>query len=93
MCNVIKFQTPFERLREYNPSPEICLYKAIITQALIDATNNSDGSYSKKLEKEAKEWIFGDSDYFKEVCHNAEMEPDFVVKIVKEAIKLNEKVA
>ena len=38
MYNVIKFQAPFERLKQYNASSEIILYKAIITQAIIDAT-------------------------------------------------------
>jgi hypothetical protein len=35
MYHVMKFQAPFERLKEYNSSPEIILYKAIITQAII----------------------------------------------------------
>jgi len=37
MYGVIKFQAPFERLKEYDYSPEVRLYKAILTQAIIDA--------------------------------------------------------
>ena len=37
--NVIKFQSPFERLKLYTTSPDVTLRKAIITQAIIDATN------------------------------------------------------
>ncbi len=50
MYHVMKFQAPFERLKEYSPSPEIILYKAIITQAIIDATNISDEHRAKILE-------------------------------------------
>ena len=85
MYHVMKFQAPFERLKEYNSSPEIILYKAIITQAIIDAPR------AKTLETDAKKWIFSNSDYFQKICYIAGIEPSFVVKITKEAIKLNHK--
>ena len=91
MYNVMKFQAPFEHLKEYSPSPEIILYKAIITQAIIDATNISDAPRAKTLETDAKKWIFSNSDYFQKICYIAGIEPSFVVKITKEAIKLNHK--
>jgi hypothetical protein len=40
--NVIKFPSPFERLKSYTNSPDVMLRKAIITQAIIDATNISE---------------------------------------------------
>ena len=86
---VIKFQAPFERLKEYDYSAEVRLYKAILTQALIDASNISSSSEAKRYELEAKNWVFGDSNYFKEVCYNAEINPDFMRQITKEAIRLN----
>jgi hypothetical protein len=89
MYNVIKFQAPFERLKQYNSSSEIILYKAIITQAIIDATNISTAPRARAMELDAKEWIFGNSDYFQKICHMARIEPGFVIKITKEAIKLN----
>ena len=89
MYSVIKFQSPFERLKQYNSSSEIILYKAIITQAIIDATNTSDAPKARAMEQDAKTWIFGNSDYFQKICYMAEIEPGFVVKITKEAIKLN----
>lgn len=88
---VIKFQAPFERLKEYDYSPEVRLYKAILTQAMIDASNVSDSPEAKKNEIEAKTWIFGNSSYFQEICYNAEISPSFMIKITKEAIKLNAK--
>lgn len=89
MYHVMKFQAPFERIKDYSHSPEIALHKAIITQALIDATNTSPSKYAKLAEIEAKKWIFENSDYFQQVCHIAGIEPDFVIKITKEAIRLN----
>lgn len=89
MYGVIKFQAPFERLKEYNYSPEVRLYKAILTQAIIDLSNVADNKEARRLELEAKKWIFGNSHDFQEICHNAEMSPGFVIKIAKDAIKLN----
>lgn len=89
MYKVMKFQAPFERIKQFNASSEVSLYKAIITQAIIDATNISDDKTAKNMEIEAKAWLLGNSDYFKEVCYRAEIEPSFVVKIAKDAIKLN----
>ena len=52
--NPIKFQSPFERLKLFQSSCDVALRKAIITQAIIDASNISDNRYAVKLEKEAK---------------------------------------
>jgi hypothetical protein len=87
--NVIKFQSPFERLKLYTTSPEVTLRKAIITQAIIDATNISEIRSAKKLEQEAKLWIFGGDESFKETCIEGGMEPSFVVKVTKAIIKLH----
>lgn len=89
MSNVIKFQSPFERLKSYETSPDISLRKAIITQAIIDATNTSNVREAKQLEIEAKAWIFGENEYFKELCVESDMEPSFVIKLAKEIIKLH----
>jgi hypothetical protein len=89
MTNVIKFQAPFERIKFYNYSPEVSLMKAIITQAIIDATNISLDKLSKKSEIEAKAWIFGNSEEFKTICLGAEMDPNFVIKIANEVIQLH----
>ncbi len=88
MYNVIKFQAPFERLKGCNYSPEVTLFKAMITQAIIDVTNISQSKESKKIEKEAKDWIFGGGEFFQEICYLAGMEPDYIIKLAKEAIYL-----
>jgi hypothetical protein len=88
MGNVIKFQSPFERIKLYNESPEVMLCKAILMQAIIDTTNTSNDKEAKKLEIEAKAWIFGSSSHFYEICCAVNMEPSFVVKITKQLINL-----
>ncbi|MDA9163410.1 hypothetical protein N9N97_00825 [Rickettsiaceae bacterium] len=89
MYGVIKFQAPFERLKEYDYSPEVRLHKAILAQAIIDSTNVTSGREAKKHEIEAKNWIFGNSDCFRDICCVADMDPGFVIKVAREAIKLN----
>lgn len=88
MYSVIKFQSPFERLKSHDKVPEISLHKAIITQAVIDATNTSDFLEAKKIEIEAKNWIFGNSSDFITTCQSADITPHYVRKIAREAILL-----
>ena len=87
--SVIKFQAPFERLKEYDLMPEVRLYKAIITQAIIDVSNTSNTATSKKIELEAKNWLFGDSSHFKDICNKADLSPEKVVKMARDAIEMN----
>jgi hypothetical protein len=89
--NVIKFQAPFERLKLYVMSPDILLRKAIITQAIIDATNVSELRIAKKYELEAKSWIFDNCESFQTTCFECDIEPSFVRRITKELIKLHKK--
>lgn len=87
--NVLKLHSPFERLKLYVTSPDILLRKAIITQAIIDATNISELRIAKKIELEAKSWIFGNCESFKTTCLECGIEPSFVVRVTKELIKLH----
>ena len=73
----------------FQNSPEISLHKAIITQAIIDASNVSDNKKAVKLESEAKNWIFGCGEYFKTICMKACIEPQLVIKITKQVIHLH----
>ncbi len=86
---VIKFQAPFEKIRENESSPEVKLYKAIILQAIIDASNVSEVCIARKVELEAKNWLFGKSKELYDICNRAGMELDYVMKIAKRAIKMN----
>lgn len=88
MYSVLKFQSPFERLKQYSNKPEVNLCKAIITQAIIDSTCVSNDLDSRRDRLEALEWIFGESNEFKEICDGAQLESSYVRKLTKEAIRL-----
>ena len=89
---VIKFQAPFEKIRNLSCNPEVKLYTSIIVQSIIDASNMSDLKRAKKLENYAKSWIFGDSQWFTEVCNRADLEVSHVRKVCKEVMSLNKKI-
>ncbi len=86
---VIKFQTPFEKMKDYDFKPEVRLSKSIILQAIIDASNTSDAFRARKIELEAKSWLFGKSEDFYEACFRAEIEPDYVIRTAKKVIRFN----
>ncbi|MDX2049689.1 MAG: hypothetical protein SFT93_00710 [Rickettsiaceae bacterium] len=90
MSYVIKFQAPFEKLRFNKTTPESMLRRAIILQAIIDATNTSDQPNKVREAEEAKNWILGKSDYFVKLCDESGVEPDHVIRITKQAIKLQQ---
>lgn len=63
------------------------LWKAVITQALMDAGSNSKKPEFKKEKARAISWPSGDSDDFYQVCVMADMDPEYVKSKAKEAIK------
>ncbi len=88
---VIKLQSPFERLKFINDNPEISFRKAIILQAIIDASSCSEKQRDKKIAQEARDWLFGNSEYFQELCNESELAPNYVANIAAEMIKIQEK--
>lgn len=62
------------------------LWRAVIMQALIDAGNNFKRPEYKSYKAHAISWLSGGSDDFLEVCSLADLEPDYVKKMAKEAI-------
>ena len=89
MFSVIKPQAPFERLKIANESAEIALCRAIILQAVVDASNTSNNLIAKQFAEEALEWLFVDNQSFQEVCVSADLEVDCVRSIASKMIKLN----
>lgn len=86
-----KFDAPFEKLKNFdNNGPDVALRKAIILQAILDATNEGDKTYSaRKAAKEAKAWIFDNGKYFKEICYEAGVAPESVINITKYAVNFS----
>jgi hypothetical protein len=91
MTFVLKPQAPFDRLRLANDCPEVALNKAIILQAIIDASNISKCRVSQKLAQKAKKWLFGNSQGFIETCMDAELDKKCLIKTIKQIISLHSK--
>jgi hypothetical protein len=83
MTNIIKFQAPFERLKDNNNNPDIALIKAIVLQSIIDASNISNLKEARKEEINAKAWIYGGSEDFQLMCEYINYDVDHVRKIAK----------
>lgn len=56
----------------------IALWRAVITQALMDAGSQSKKSENKKAKQEAIDWLTRDKESFLSVCAMADMCPDYV---------------
>ena len=64
------------------------LWRAVITQALIDASSNSKKKFAKKQKVEALRWLLNarNNESFKKVCCLADLEYHEVLKKVKIAL-------
>lgn len=76
---------------EFAPSLSFCdhepsLWKAVITQALMDAASNSNKSEAGKAKRDALTWLLSDSPDFEYVCDNAGLDPDYVRSKAREAL-------
>jgi len=70
-------------------SPELKLFRAIITQAIEDAMY--DGLYKYKIidKREAIAWLTGNSNNFKMICHYADLNPEYASIKFAKAMKLD----
>lgn len=72
---------------EDEPCGYRALWRAVITQALMDAGSNSNKMEMKKEKARAISWLNGDSEDFLEVCAMASLDAGYVKKKAAEAIK------
>ena len=86
MTNLNKLQAPFERLKNYGIVPDVSLRKAIIMQAIFDASSIAKDRKAKKNRIEAITWLFGNSADFRQICFEADLCPDMVSRVAKEEI-------
>ena len=70
-------------------SPELRLFRAIITQAIDDAMY--DGLYKYKIidKREAVAWLTSNSNDFKMICHFADINSDYASMKFAKAMKLD----
>lgn len=62
------------------------LWRAIITQALMDAASNSKKAINKKNKIKAIQWLKSNNADFDMVCHLADLNPNYVKSKVKHAL-------
>ena len=70
-------------------SPELKLFRAIITQAIEDAMYN--GLYKYKIidKREAIAWLTGNSNDFRMICHFADINHEYASLKFTKAMKLD----
>ena len=70
-------------------SPELKLFRAIITQAIEDAMY--DGLYKYKIidKRDAIAWLTGNSNDFKIICHYADINSEYASTKFAKAMKLD----
>ncbi|MGV2432288.1 MAG UNVERIFIED_CONTAM: hypothetical protein LVQ98_02675 [Rickettsiaceae bacterium] len=84
---VLKIQSPFENIKKYGEDPISNLYRAVIMQMIIDASNISKNKELMKLQKIAHEWLFEDNEDFDLVCIHAKLSKDRVRKSARQLIE------
>ena len=62
------------------------LWRAVITQALMDAATQSSKSQAKRARNDALSWLLSDASDFETVCDNAGLDPDYVHTKAKKAL-------
>lgn len=62
------------------------LWRAVITQALVDAASKSRKSEAKRSRNDALTWLLGNDRDFEAVCDHAGFDPSYVRRRAKEAL-------
>ena len=65
---------------------EQSIWRAVITQALMDAASQSRKSEAKRSRSDALHWLLSDSHDFEVVCDNAGFDPGYIRRRAKEAL-------
>lgn len=75
-------QVPEHSFADHEPG----LWRAVITQALMDAATQSSKSHAKRARNDALSWLLSDASDFETVCDNAGLDPDYVRTKAKMAL-------
>lgn len=63
------------------------LWRAVITQALMDAASQSLKSEARRTKHDALKWLLSESRDFEAVCDHAGFDPGYVRRRAKEALQ------
>jgi hypothetical protein len=65
---------------------EQSIWRAVITQALMDAASQSRKTEAKRTRNDALNWLLSESRDFEAVCDNAGFDPGYIRRRAKEAL-------
>ena len=70
-------------------SPELKLFRAVITRAIEDAMYNGIWKYKIIDKREAISWLTSNSNDFKRICHYADIDSEYALTKFTKAMKLD----
>jgi len=70
-------------------SPELQLFRAVITRAIEDAMYNGLWKYKIIDKREAISWLTSNSNDFKRICHYADIDSEYASVKFAKAMKLD----
>ena len=70
-------------------SPELKLFRAVVTRAIEDAMYNGLDKYSIIDKREAISWLTSNSNDFKCICHFADIDSEYALTKFTQAMKLD----
>jgi len=80
-------KAPLADEQTFNPTRgEQAMWRAVITQALMDAASNSKKPEALYFKGEALHWLLEGGQDFSTVCYYAGLEPDYVRRMAKQAL-------
>ncbi len=73
--------------QKFLEAPEKSLWRAVITQALMDAASRSQKKSKIAHKMQALQWLLLEDEFFTEVCHYADFEPSVLKVIIEDVLK------
>ena len=70
-------------------SPELKLFRAVITRAIEDAMYDGLWKYKIIDKREAISWLTSNSNDFKRICHYADIDSEYALTKFTQAMKLD----
>ncbi len=83
VTNFSAHQRTFGSFADHEPG----LWRAVITQALMDAASHSRKSDARRTRDEALKWLLSNTSDFEAVCDNAGFDPSYIRRRAKEALQ------
>ncbi len=78
--------SPYHRTQGSFADHEPGLWRAVITQALMDAASQSRKSEAQRCRSDALHWLLSNESDFETVCDNAGLDPEYVRGRVRQAL-------